>query len=273
MLKTKKINNEVIKVIPTPKVDPKSIKGYNLIPMLYSNIFICAQKRSGKTNVINKILENCIDKNTKVFVFASTHELDDNWKYIKEQFEKSNINAVFFTSIEEDKINNLENVLQFMKNDLTAEELEEKAENEASNNLIEVLKFDENQGTKLKIKKPKLKVPKFMIVFDDMAMELKKRNVAGLLKTFRHYKSKVIISSQWPLDLAPDARKQFDIFLLFKGHSKEKLEGLYQDMSINIPFEKFYEIYTQVTKEKYDFLYVNQHTCEFRKIFNEEIII
>ena len=66
---------------------------------------------------------------------------------------------------------------------------------------------------------------------------------------------------------------QFDIFLLFKGHSKEKLKSLYQDMSINIPFEKFYEIYTQVIKEKYNFLYVNQHTCEFRKNFNEEIII
>ena len=80
----KTLNNETIKVIPVKKTNLKDIKGFDIIPMLYANIFICAQKRSGKTNLIQKILESCIDANTKVIVFASTHELDDNWKYIKE---------------------------------------------------------------------------------------------------------------------------------------------------------------------------------------------
>jgi len=104
-------------------------------------------------------------------------------------------------------------------------------------------------------------------------MELKKRNVAGLLKTFRHYKSKVIVSTQWPNDLPPDARKQFDYFLLFKGHSKEKMEELYGDMGINIPFEEMYKIYQKITAKPYQFLYINQHTCEMRENFNKQIII
>ena len=66
------------------KTNPKDIKGYDIIPMLYANIFICAQKRLRKANLINKILESCINSNTKVIVFASTHELDNNWKYIKQ---------------------------------------------------------------------------------------------------------------------------------------------------------------------------------------------
>jgi len=89
----------------------------------------------------------------------------------------------------------------------------------------------------------------------------------------RHYKSKVIVSTQWPNDLPPDARKQFDFFLLFKGHSKEKMEELFNDMGINIPFEEFYKIYQQVTAKKYQFFYVNQHTCEMRENFNKQILI
>jgi hypothetical protein len=266
----KKVNNETIKVIPVTKTDPKSIKGYDIIPILYANIFICAQKRSGKTNLINKILDSCIDSNTKVIVFASTHDLDDNWKYIKKQLEKKKINAIYYSSIEEGNTNNLQEVLAFMSNDLTSQE-EEKEEN--PNDLIEVIKFDGKKSYKLKLKPIKKKTPKFIIIFDDMSMELKKRNVAGLLKTFRHYKSKVIVSTQWPNDLPPDARKQFDFFLLFKGHSKDKMEELYNDMGINIPFEEMYEIYKKVTEKPYEFLYINQHTCEMREKFDKEILI
>ena len=116
--KTQKINKEKIKVIPTTTDNPKEILGYDIIPRLYANIFICAQKRSGKTNVIHKILERCINKETGVFVFAATHDIDENWKYIKQEFEKKGIKAVFFSAIGEDKTNNLQGVLDFMKNSL-----------------------------------------------------------------------------------------------------------------------------------------------------------
>ena len=96
--------------------------------------------------------------------------------------------------------------------------------------------------------------------------------MAGLLKTFRHYKSKVIVSTQWPNDLPLDARKQFDFFLLFKGHSKEKMKELFNDMGVAIPFEEMYKIYQQVTAKPYKFLY-HQHTCEMRENFDKQILI
>ena len=159
-------------MIPVKKTDPKDIKGFDIIPMLYANIFICAQKRSGKTNLIHKILESCINSNTKVIVFALTHELDDNWKYIKERLEKRKISVIFYTSIEEEKTNNLQDVLTYMSTDLTNQE-EDKEEN--INDLIQVLKFNGKESYKVKVKSSKKQTPKFIIIFDDMSMELKKK--------------------------------------------------------------------------------------------------
>lgn len=269
--KEKTINKEQIKPIKTTTFDPDSIKGYEIIPMLYANIYICAQKRSGKTNLINKILEKCIDSDTQVIVFAATHDLDDNWKYIKEQLEKRKINAMYYSAIEEDKHNNLEDVLKYMKDAITSAEIKQTEDN--PNNYIQIVKFDVSKGVKLKVKQPKKQVPKFMLIFDDMTVELKNKDIGKLLKTFRHYKSKVIVSSQWPNDIKPEARKQIDFFLLFGGHSKEKLEVLYTDMGISMPFESFYDVYKNITKEKYQFLYVNQHTGELRHNFDKKIIL
>jgi hypothetical protein len=51
----------------------------------------------------------------------------------------------------------------------------------------------------------------------------------GLLKWNRHYKAKVIISSQWLHDLLPESRKQIDLFLIFKGFPAKKLAEIYKD--------------------------------------------
>jgi hypothetical protein len=68
----------VIIPIKVKKVNSALILGYNDFPELYANIFLCARKNSGKTNVINTILQNCADKNTIVYIFSSTHEKDAN---------------------------------------------------------------------------------------------------------------------------------------------------------------------------------------------------
>jgi len=39
-------------LIRVQKVNPALILGYNDFPELYTNIFLCARKNSGKTNVI-----------------------------------------------------------------------------------------------------------------------------------------------------------------------------------------------------------------------------
>ena len=45
----RKINNETVKPIQVPIVDPDKIKGYDLFPELYSNIFLLAKKKKKVT--------------------------------------------------------------------------------------------------------------------------------------------------------------------------------------------------------------------------------
>jgi hypothetical protein len=268
-IKIKKINNENIKIIPVPKENWNEIKGYSVIPMLYSNIYICGQKKTGKTNVIFKIVLSCIDKDTKVIVFCSTHNNDSAWIFIKKYFEDNNIQTMFFDSIFENDIDNLEVLLDFMRKEGREEQIEKEKSKKKVSDMLEIIKFDkENNSTKIKIKSKKKKTPKYLIIFDDLSIELKKRNVLFLLKTFRHYQSKVIVSSQFLNDLDPQARQQIDIWLLFKGHPEERLQKIYPDIGCNIDFNKFYEIYEMVTKELHHFMFIDKNSCELRENFS-----
>src|SRR3954464_2715806 len=84
-------------------------------------------------------------------------------------------------------------------------------------------------------KKSKHQAPEYIIVFDDLSSELKSPSLLSLLKWNRHYKSKLIISSQWLHDLLPESRKQLDLFLIFKGFPKEKLALIHRDCDSAVP--------------------------------------
>ena len=88
-MKVKEINEFVVKPIPVKKLDKNDIVGGELFEEIYSNIFICAKKKSGKSTVIYNIIKKCTDKNTVgVIVFCSTYTKDGNWKAIKEYLDE-----------------------------------------------------------------------------------------------------------------------------------------------------------------------------------------
>jgi len=272
MLSLKKINSEQVEVIKVNHPKPQQILGYDVFPSIYCNIFLCARKGSGKTNIINKILTSCIDKNTKVIVFASTHDIDDNWLAIKKNLNTREIQSLFYSQLEENKIDNLEYVMSFMKNENQAEEINNQKED--PNDLIQIIKFDKAKGVTIKLKKEKKVAPKYIIIFDDISTSLNHKNVPFLLKTFRHYKSKVIISSQYFNDVTKDARMQIDYLLLFGGEAQDKMEkDIYPVFGCDVGEENFYDIYKQITKEKHDFLYINKNECDMRKNFDHKITI
>ena len=89
----------------------------------------------------------------------------------------------------------------------------------------------------------------------------------------RHFKSKVIVSSQFINDLDPASRVQIDFWLIFKGFSEERLEQVYPQLDLSdIDFEKFYKIYKDVTSEPHNFLYINRDKNEIRQNFNKQIL-
>ena len=102
-----------------------------------------------------------------------------------------------------------------------------------------------------------------------MSTELRDKSIATLIKKHRHFKSKIICSSQYVNDLAKDARKNIDIWILFGGHSIDKLEEVYKNGEFHIPFDLFVALYNNATKDKFNFFYAAT-SGEFRKNFNQE---
>lgn len=264
MIKIKKINKEVVKPIPLQKIDPEKIKGYQLFPELYANIFLCARKKSGKTNAIFKILKSCSDKDTKFYIFSTTVHKDANMKHIIKYFKNKENEVETFMSIKEGKEDNLQQIIDELKNDYQDSDSDEE---EKETKYINISSDDDDST--VKIKKKKKIAPEIIFVLDDMGVLLKAPSVSQLLKTNRHFKSKVIISSQYPHDMSPESRRQLDFLILFGGHSTEKLQIMFEDIDLPISFDLFEKLYKDATKEKYNFLYVDVRNVKFRKNFNQ----
>jgi hypothetical protein len=260
MIKIKKINHHIVKPIVVPKVEPDRIKGYDLINKLYCCIFICAKKESGKTNAIFKILKECTGKKTNLYIISSTVYNDDNWIMITDFFEKKGITIQTFTSIDDAKLDEL------------IEELEEKAmkvlEAKKQPKPKILLNFNEPEDDRKKERKEKKIAPEYIFVFDDLSSQLRDKKISALIKKHRHFKNKVICSSQYPNDLAPEARNNIDIFILFGGHSEDKLLEIYNNCDLKIKFPLFMQLYENATSKPYSFLFVDKNKGEFRRNFN-----
>jgi len=268
LFQLKKINDEEVTAIKVPKYSKKNVLGFDLFPELYSNIFICAKKKSGKTSVIFKILKECASKDTKIIAFCTTHKKDANWIAIKEYLDKKDIPNMFFGSMEEEGVHILDQIVKKLEQNSNDEE---KKKEEVPPEEPKIINFSEDKKyIRIKIKKPKPKViaPEYIFIFDDFSTELRDKVLAHLVKTNRHPKSKVIISSQYPNDLRPDCRKQMDVWIVFKGHSKDKLEAIHQNTDTNIPYDIFESLYQDATAQPYNFLYIDTNNDKYRKNFN-----
>ena len=60
MISLKQINKQYVEAIPIPDEDLRPILGADIVEEVYSNIFLCARKKSGKTSAVFKILKNAL---------------------------------------------------------------------------------------------------------------------------------------------------------------------------------------------------------------------
>ena len=212
---------------------------------------------------------------------------------MRKHFEKKNDLRVF-TSIYEDGedqlnklINDLNSQAQENENDENNED-EPEQEIDRCEDILEKLKShylssigrgtkkeesDDTEHDKKKQRKSKHRAPEYIIVFDDLSTELKSRSLLDLLKKNRHYKTKLIISSQWIHDLLPESRKQIDLFLIFKGFPEQKMKEIYKDCDSSIPFETFIEVYKKATENQHSFMYIDTRSDTFRCCFDKQFII
>lgn len=268
MIIEKKINNIQIKpLVLTNNIDPQKIKGSKLIPFLYTTVFLCAKRKSGKTSVLAELLQKTSDKKTTFWIFCPTHRVDTSWiQILKILKDKGNIVNVF-DSIIDGKSNVLDEIMAELS-------IGEEEEDEKKPKVKSLLKFDNDEEKEKKEYKPKKLAPEHIFCFDDISHELKNPAIATLLKKSRHFKSSVYVSFQYPMDLTPACWKQAEVVLAFKSFSRDKLEHIHKHLDLSLELEQFNNIYDYVfedVKEKYNFLYINVRDQLFRKNFNKQI--
>ncbi len=264
MIKIKKINDEIVQAIPFKCVDDKPIKGACLFPEIYSNIFLVARKKSGKTSTIFKILKECVGRKSNVYIFASTVYKDKNWIHIIDYLKSKNINTQTYLGIDNENGN-----LEILINNLKKENIDDKKEFKKPEQIIIL----DNIDKKPKEKREKKKAPENFFIFDDIGDELQYKVVSQLMKTNRHFLSKVIISSQNLHDLRPEARKQLDYVLIYGGMTEDKIEVIHKELDLSITMELLMSLYKNATEMKYNFLYIDVREEEYRKNFNYKYVL
>ena len=303
-----KINDTVVKPIKTNKdKDTRLPKGFKMFPEPYPNVGIIAKKKSGKTNVVVNIVKACADKDTHVFVLASTANKDPMFLALKKWCKKHEIPYHAQTEIKTvDEIGKKQDFFEkFMKDmgEADSEEDETDSEDEEAkhpkmSNYGHVneescsdtdysssededydklnygkkydrtdAKFVKNKGS-IQPKKPYI-TPEVIIVTDDLSNELKTPSLRAFFKRNRHYRCLNIVSTQWLQDLLPESLKQFDNLLLFKGLTYEKLCKVKDDADLSIDIDKLEAIYRSATERPFSFLYIDTRLEQYRRNFNE----
>ncbi len=127
-----------------------------------------------------------------------------------------------------------------------------------------------------KKKKTKYLAPEYILVFDDIAEELRSAVYQELLKRSRHFWIKTITASQALTDLKPSSRAQIRLWLIFGGQSPAKLEEVYRALDPAISQELFMTMYKKATTATKDnpkpFFYASR-TGVYRSGFDNEFII
>ena len=301
-VKLRQINKQFVSAISIPNEDTRPVKGFDICEEPYANIFLCARKKSGKTSAVFKIIKECSDRKTIIVIFCSTAYKDKNWIQMRKYFIKKGMDVRVYTSIYEDGEDQLANLIDDLKQ--TAKD-EGDSDSDSDEDLVDgnddvnlpmsgcddilnrlTRMYNHSQGQtniykgyhkepkekEKKEKKSKYLAPEYMIIFDDLSSELKAKSLTSLMKFNRHFKAKLIVSSQWLHDLGPESRKQIDLFLIFKGFSIEKIALIYKDCDSAIPFETFYKIYKKATEKPHSFMYICTTSDEIRRNFDCQFI-
>ena len=117
--------------------------------------------------------------------------------------------------------------------------------------------FPKEKAIERKERKPKRLAPEYVFIFDDLGSDLRDKSITQLFKTSRHYKAKVIVSSQYIHDLSNSCIKNLDYTLIFKSFNREKLLVLFEALDLSIDFELFEQLYLDATEQPFNFLYVD----------------
>jgi hypothetical protein len=272
------INSHKVIPDPLPNADPRPVLGAAICPAAYGPIFIIAKRESGKTVVIDYIIKHCASPKTHVIIFCSTLYNDDRWIQIRKSLEERGNPTEYFTSVYENGEDEIKNLVEMLSAE--AKEREEKEFDQPEQNMrsadewCEKIKNPHPEKLK-KEKREKFLSPKYFIIFDDASSELKSPSLIKLIKESRHYRIKVILSSQYFHDLPKQSMTQVDIWILFAGLPEDKLKMLRERADLTLDDTTLWKAYKIATKktssESHPFFYINARHNEYRRNFNYKL--
>ena len=270
MITEKTLNNIVIKpLVNSNNLDETKIKGGKYIPEVTPIVYICSRRKSGKTSVLAVIIRKTTYKKTTFWCFVPTARVDPSWIQIINILRERGNTVNVFDSFMEGKTNILDEIITDLSSPIEEQE-KESPPTTAPQLKISFPGSEEKEKRKYEYK-PKKEAPLHCFVIDDNSNELKNPALLSLCKKNRHLKASVYISSQYCNDLLPQTLKQVSFTILFRSHTREKLEHIHKMLDLSIDLEKFYDIYDYATSEPFSFLFIDMKNQSFRKNFNKEL--
>jgi hypothetical protein len=109
------------------------------------------------------------------------------------------------------KENILNGIFEELNNDLEEKEQEKiKKDEDNFDPKPKMDWFPTEKSIERKPRKPKRLGPEYVFIFDDLGADLRDKSITQLFKTSRHYKAKVIVSSQYVHDLSNSCIKNLN---------------------------------------------------------------
>jgi hypothetical protein len=267
-----KINDIEIKKVKLPKTNTE-VFGSDILPNPYGLTAMVAKTNSGKTNTLYNILQHTVDPKRKsnVVIFCSTLDLDDTYKKIIKLLEKKKCNVYTHHHFIENGENLIQHYLDIIEQPPPVEDEKDKPVERILMGRGFVMERPppvETKNKKKKNKEPEKLSPKWIFIFDDIPGKDLRHNALNYVMRARHFKIRTFILTQHLSNISPLVRKQISTCLLFRSFSKDKLQMIYEDLDIEIPFKIFEELYKFATKDPYSFLTYDVYKQIFRKNFN-----
>lgn len=260
-IKTKKIKDYEKFIIENKIKKKQKILHKNLFDNTdYFRLYIFSPSQSGKTSLIEKIVENSIfinaDGENDVMLIIVSPSIDSDIKItnIRDRY-KNFIDVKIFKKYD----NNIQKDIQKLIDDHYNENKDY---------------YNDDDGIYSRI----------IIIFDDLDDKsmIYASGFFTMLKRQRHKRVSSIISSQYFKEMPLSSRMNQSHFILFSGLSEDFLKLFYRTYipGKEIPYEKFLEIYNFCTaknnpndNKSYNVMFFNNFEKKFRKNLYEKILI
>lgn len=279
-----------------PVLDEKKnypVYGRNLISQLYAAVNIVGNVGSGKTRLVWNILKGCCGPESSVFIFSTTAHNDKSWDGIKAWLEDSDIRFSISTTLDEDGSKCIDMI--------TERQVRQSIIDKKKLEIFNLQKLGHYRDPSLPFCGAMFKDPDYefrrppkerdflptidpfllsvngvmeeyapiIIILDDMSKDqLNDSSVQNLIKRYRHFKCKVILSSQYAVDTSPTIRENTACWFVFGGLPNRKLQIIYDAIGSSIDLDEFVARYREATAERHSYLRIDRFAREMSKKTN-----